>query len=76
MIGNLGIIGLFVKAGIALLVVNEVRGLVMALPVFYAMYQSGGTTMAIWLGFCSLAGIAISVVVPLFIVRKLKFLSA
>jgi hypothetical protein len=26
------------------------------------MYQAGGTWMALWIGFCSLAGILISVV--------------
>lgn len=63
---------LLAKAGLAALVANEIRGLVLAVPVLYAMYEAGGTAMAIWLGFCSLAGIAISVVVPLFIARKFK----
>ena len=66
------IIRLLVKAGLAGLVANEVRGLILAGPVFYGMYQAGGTAMAIWLGFCSLAGIALSVIAPLFIARKLK----
>ena len=43
----------------------------LAAPVLYGMYQAGGTLMAIWLGICSLAGIALSVVGPLFIARKL-----
>lgn len=60
------------KAGLAALVANEVRGLILAGPVLYAMYEAGGTGMAIWLGFCSLAGIALSVVAPLFVARKLK----
>lgn len=66
------IVRLLVKAGLAALVANEVRGLVLAGPVLYAMYEAGGTAMAIWLGFCSLAGIALSVVAPLFVARKLK----
>ena len=66
------IAGLLVKAGLALLLANEVRGLVRAAPVLYGMYQAGGTLMAIWLGICSLAGIALSVVGPLFVARKLK----
>jgi len=66
------IIRLLVKAGLAALVANEVRGLVLAGPVLYGMYQAGGTAMAIWLGFCSLAGIALSVVAPMFVARKLK----
>lgn len=63
---------LLVKAGLALLVANEVRGFVLAAPVLYAMYEAGGTAMAIWLGICSLAGIALTVIVPLFVARKLK----
>ena len=51
---------------------NEVRGLVLAAPILYGMYQAGGTLMAIWLGICSLAGIALTVVGPLFVARKLK----
>lgn len=60
------------KAGIALLIANEIRGLVLALPILYGMYAAGGTIMAIWLGICSLAGIALSVAVPIFIGKKLK----
>jgi hypothetical protein len=66
------IVRLLVKAGIAALVANEVRGLILAGPVLYGMYQAGGTAMAIWLAFCSLAGIAISVFAPLFVARKFK----
>ncbi len=66
------LLGLFLKSAVVLLAANEARGLVLAGPVFYAMYQSGGTLMAIWLGFCSLGGIALSVIVPLVIARKLR----
>jgi hypothetical protein len=66
------IVRLLVKAGLAALVANEIRGLILAGPVLYAMYQAGGTAMAIWLAFCSLAGIAISVLGPLFVARKFK----
>ena len=62
------------KAGIVALVVNEVRGFILAAPVLYGMYLSGGTLMALWIGFCSLAGIFISVVAPLFIAKKLKLI--
>lgn len=68
--------GLFVKAGLVALVANEVRGFVLAAPVLYGMYASGGELMALWLGFCSLAGIALSVVAPLFVAKKLKLLPA
>ena len=64
-------VGLVVKAGLALFLANEVRGFVLAAPVLYGMYEAGGTIMAIWLGICSLAGIALSVVGPLFVARKL-----
>ena len=63
-----------VKAGIAALVFNEVRGFMLAAPVLYGMYAAGGTWMALWLGFCSLAGIALSVIAPLFVAKKLKLL--
>ena len=68
------LIGLFVKAGLAVLLANEVRGLILAAPVLYGMYQAGGTLMAIWLGICSLAGIALSVVVPLFFAKRFKLI--
>ena len=67
---------LLVKAGIVALVFNEVRGLVLAAPVLYGMYAAGGTWMALWLGFCSLAGIGLSVVAPIFLARRLKLLPA
>ena len=66
------IVGLIIKLGVGLLVINEVRGLVLAAPVLYAMYEAGGTAMAIWIGFCSLAGIAISVVLPIIAARKIQ----
>ena len=53
---------------------NEIRGLVLAGPVLYAMYAAGGTLMAIWIAVCSLAGIALSIVGPLFVGRKLKLI--
>jgi len=66
--------GLLVKVGIVALVANEVRGFVLAAPVLYGIYAVGGTAMALWIGFCSLAGIALSVAAPVFIARKLKLL--
>ena len=66
------LVGLSVKAGLALLLANEVRGFALAAPVLYGMYEAGGTAMAIWLGLCSLAGVALSVVGPLFVARKFK----
>ena len=56
--------------GAVLLIANEVRGLILAAPVLYALVQSGGTLAAIWVAFCSLAGIALSVIVPVLIARR------
>jgi len=70
--GSTNWISLFVKAGVALLVANELRGLVLAAPVLYGMYAAGGTLMAIWIAICSLAGIALSIIGPLFVAKKLK----
>jgi hypothetical protein len=60
------------KAGAVLLVVNEVRGFILAGPVLYAIYEAGGSIMAIWVGFCSLCGIALTVTVPLLAARRLR----
>ncbi|NTZ41500.1 hypothetical protein G7A66_00005 [Altererythrobacter sp. SALINAS58] len=54
------------KGGVVLLVLNEIRGLVLAVPVIYALWQSGGTLMAWWIAFCSLGGIVLSVAVPVY----------
>jgi hypothetical protein len=67
--------GLLLKGGIAVLLANEVRGLILAAPVLYGMYAAGGTLMAIWIGFCSLAGILFSIT-PLFVAKKLSLLPA
>ena len=65
---------MLLKTGLALIVANEIRGVIMALPILYGMYAAGGTMMALWLGLCSLGGVALSVVVPLFIGKKLKLI--
>lgn len=65
-------ISLLLKAGAGLIAVNEIRGLILAGPVLYGIYQSGGTAMAIWLGICSLGGIALSVIVPLIAAKKIR----
>lgn len=56
---------LLLKSAFVMFLLNELRGIVLAVPVLYGMYQAGGTLMAIWLGFCSLGGIALSVIVPI-----------
>ena len=63
---------LFVGTGAVLLVLNELRGVMLAAPVLYGIYQAGGTLAAIWVGICSLAGIALSVFLPLIAARKIQ----
>lgn len=67
-------LGALLKVGVVAVLINEVRGVMLAGPLLYAMYRTGGTWMAMWLGFCALAGIAISVAAPLFVARKLKLI--
>ena len=69
---RLGILRFILRSAAVLLALNEIRGLILAAPVFYAMYQSGGSAMAIWLGISSLGGIALSVIVPMFALKKLE----
>lgn len=66
------LLGSLLKASAALLIFNEVRGLILAAPVLYGIYEAGGTLTAIWIGFCSLAGIALSVIVPIFVASRLQ----
>lgn len=66
------IIRAVLRSAVVLLALNEIRGIILAIPVFYAMYQSGGSMMAIWLGISTLGGIALSVVIPMLAVRKLE----
>lgn len=60
------------RSAALLLALNEIRGLILAAPVFYAMYEAGGSAMAIWLGISSLLGIALSVIIPMFALKKLE----
>lgn len=63
----------FCKVGIfALILANEVRGLVIALPVFAALFQAGGQLMTILLILSTLAGIALSVYLPTLALKKLQ----
>lgn len=62
---------LLLKSAFVVFMINELRGIALAVPVLYGMYQAGGTLMAIWLGLCSLGGIALSVIVPILAERRL-----
>lgn len=66
------ILSAVLKASFVLLLLNELRGIALAVPVLVGIYHSGGSAMAIWIGICSLAGIALSVIVPVFVARKLS----
>lgn len=63
---------LVLKSAVILLILNEIRGLILAVPVLYGIYQAGGSWMAWWIGFCALAGIALSVIIPMLAARKLE----
>jgi hypothetical protein len=65
------LVAVLLKASGVLLLINEIRGLILAAPVLVVMYESGGTLTALWLGFSSLLGIALSVFVPMVAARKL-----
>lgn len=55
---------------IALMVAgNEIRGIVLAGPALYSLWRAGGTLMACWIAFCSVAGIAMSVMIPMLVAR-------
>jgi hypothetical protein len=62
---------LLLKSAFVLFMLNELRGVVLAVPILYGMYQAGGTLMAIWLGLSSLGGVLVSVLVPIMAERKL-----
>lgn len=58
------------KTGVFLVIANEVRGLIMAGPLFYTLLESGGSRVAVVVGISYLLGLLLSVVLPLFLLRK------
>lgn len=66
------ILDVVLKSTVVVLLFNEVRGLILAAPILYGMYHAGGSIMALWIGFCSLAGIAASVIIPMFVANRLR----
>jgi ABC-type molybdate transport system permease subunit len=58
------------KFGALLVVANELRGAVLTAPVLYTMWHTGGDAMRLWLCFCTVAGIVLSVVVPMWAMRR------
>lgn len=65
-------LALMLRIGAVALALNEIRGLILAGPIIYGLAVNGGGLMAAWIAFCSLAGIALSVVVPIWIARRLE----
>lgn len=61
---------LFARFGTLFLIANEVRGAILAVPVLYTLWHTGGGAMKLWLCFCTVAGIAFSVLVSMWAVRK------
>jgi hypothetical protein len=61
---------LLLKSAFVMFMLNELRGVVLAVPILYGMYQAGGTLMAIWLGLSSLGGVLVSVLVPIVAERR------
>ena len=59
-----------IALGALAILANEIRGAVLAAPVIYGLWLSGGTLMAWWIALCSLGGIALSVIVPAWFVRQ------
>lgn len=66
------IVDVVLKLGVIGLIFNEVRGIILAAPVLYGIYEAGGTWTAIWLGASALGGIALSVIIPIFAAQRLK----
>ncbi|MXO61871.1 hypothetical protein [Qipengyuania oceanensis] len=60
------------KFGAVLLILNEIRGFVMAAPIVWSLYQHGGSAMTWFITMCMLAGIAFSVIVPLMLAAWAK----
>ena len=66
------LISLLLKFGAALLVANEIRGVVMAAPLIWKLYDAGGSRWDLFITLCMLCGIAVSLVVPLMLAAWAK----
>jgi hypothetical protein len=60
------------QIGAVALVLNEIRGLIAAGPVLYALWLSGSDKLALVAAASSLGGIALTVVIPALLVRRAK----
>jgi hypothetical protein len=52
--------------------VRNVIGLIAVVPIFAELIRQGGTLMAIWIGVCSLAGVALNIALPTLAYRKIR----
>ncbi len=59
-------------AGCGLIIANEIRGIVFAAPVFVTLYKTWGTLTEIVLACSALAGIALSVYLPILALKKMQ----
>lgn len=76
MSARITILSLCKYAGGGLIIANEIRGIVFAAPVFVKLYETGGTLMAIVLACSALAGIAMSVYLPILALKKMQHRAA
>jgi hypothetical protein len=58
------------KGAIAALILNEVRGLILAGPVLYTIWLAGGIGTSVMAALFTLACIALSVLIPWWVVRR------
>ncbi|MFN2100492.1 hypothetical protein [Altererythrobacter sp. MF3-039] len=70
--GLSAIASLLLKFGLALVVLNEIRGIIMAAPLIWGLYTAGGSAWDWFITLCLLAGIAVSVIVPLMLAAWAK----
>lgn len=61
-----------VTVGGLLLVLNEIRGIVMAAPVFLALFQTGNSEVETVAAIAMLMGILLSVIVPIVLAKRAR----
>ena len=66
------ILSLLLKFGAALLVANEIRGVIMAAPLIWKLYDFGGSQWDLFITLCMLCGIALSMIIPLMLAAWAK----
>ncbi|WP_133305292.1 hypothetical protein [Tsuneonella suprasediminis] len=61
-----------VTVGGLLLVLNEIRGIVMAAPVFWTLFQTGNSEVDAVAAIAMLMGILLSVIVPIVLAKRAR----